>query len=272
MQARLSIGDFSRMTHLSVKALRHYHDLGLLEPARVDPATGYRYYDTSQVPAAQVIRWFRALEMPLDQVRAVLRAPDSATRNELIAAHLRRMEAQLEQTRETVSSLRALLEGPPAPITVEYRSVPRRQVASITETVALDHLTSWMAEGFDELSRRLRVGGMHSAGPRGGVYPTSLFTEEVGEVVLFVPVTGSVESAGRVRGSELPAAEFAVAVHEGPLGGADRTYGALGTYVTERALGVDGPIREHYLVTPDDVVDHSQLRTEICWPIVHTTG
>ncbi len=59
MQVRLSIGDFSRMTHLSVKALRHYHDLGLLEPADVDPATGYRYYDASQVHAAQVIRQFR---------------------------------------------------------------------------------------------------------------------------------------------------------------------------------------------------------------------
>jgi DNA-binding transcriptional MerR regulator len=42
MPVKLSIGDFSRMTHLSVKALRHYHDLGLLEPADVNAQTGYR--------------------------------------------------------------------------------------------------------------------------------------------------------------------------------------------------------------------------------------
>ena len=57
----MAIGDFSRMTYLSVKALRHYHEIGLLAPSQVDPATGYRHYDASQVPMAQVIRRFRDL-------------------------------------------------------------------------------------------------------------------------------------------------------------------------------------------------------------------
>ena len=76
MSVLVSIGDFSRMTHLSIKALRFYHDQGLLEPARIDPSTGYRFYEPGQVPVAQVIRRFRDLDMPLDQVRAVLQAPD----------------------------------------------------------------------------------------------------------------------------------------------------------------------------------------------------
>jgi DNA-binding transcriptional MerR regulator len=69
----LAIGDFSRMTHLSVKALRHYHDVGLLEPAEVDPASGYRFYEPSQVPIAQVIRRLRDLGMPLDDIKEVPR-------------------------------------------------------------------------------------------------------------------------------------------------------------------------------------------------------
>ena len=69
MSVLVSIGDFSRMTHLSVKALRFYHDQGLLEAGRIDPATGYRFYEPGQVPVAQVIRRFRDLDMPLDQVR-----------------------------------------------------------------------------------------------------------------------------------------------------------------------------------------------------------
>ena len=51
----LSIGEFSRLTHLSVRTLRRYHDAGLLEPARVDAASGYRYYTGEQIPTAQVI-------------------------------------------------------------------------------------------------------------------------------------------------------------------------------------------------------------------------
>ena len=88
----LSIGDFSRATHLTVKTLRHYHQVGLLEPADIDPQTGYRRYATGQIPAAQVIRRFRDLDMPLEQIQAVLAAPDLAARNQQITAHLSRLE------------------------------------------------------------------------------------------------------------------------------------------------------------------------------------
>ena len=80
MTVLLTIGEFSRMTHLSVKALRHYHDVGLLEPADIDNSSGYRLYAATQVPTAQLIRRFRDLEMPLDDVRSVLAAPDAASR------------------------------------------------------------------------------------------------------------------------------------------------------------------------------------------------
>jgi DNA-binding transcriptional MerR regulator len=83
----LPIGDFSRASHLSVKTLRHYHRIGLLEPAEVDPETGYRRYRTEQIPVAQIIRRFRDLEMPLEEIHAVLSASDVAARNQLIESH-----------------------------------------------------------------------------------------------------------------------------------------------------------------------------------------
>ena len=72
--AHLSIGDFSRATHMTVKMLRHYHQIGLLEPADVDPHTGYRRYTAEQIPTAQVIRRLRGLDMPLEEIQAVLAA------------------------------------------------------------------------------------------------------------------------------------------------------------------------------------------------------
>src|SRR5579872_7527757 len=102
----LAIGDFSRATHLSVKTLRHYHDTGLLAPAEIDPHTGYRRYRTEQIATAQIIRRFRDLDMPLPDIRAVLAAPDVETRNELIAAHLNRLEGALARTQDAVASLR----------------------------------------------------------------------------------------------------------------------------------------------------------------------
>src|SRR5207237_7160032 len=96
VETLLGIGDFSRMTFLSVKTLRHYHEIGLLPPAEIDRESGYRRYALAQVPTAQVIRRLRELGMPLEGVRDVMEAPDVHTRNAEISAHLRRMEGELE--------------------------------------------------------------------------------------------------------------------------------------------------------------------------------
>ena len=60
MTTLLSIGDFSRMTYLSVKALRHYHDVGVLEPAQIDASSGYRFYLPNQVGMAPQAKWIAA--------------------------------------------------------------------------------------------------------------------------------------------------------------------------------------------------------------------
>src|ERR1700747_133353 len=86
MNSTVSVGRFATMTHLSVKTLRHYHQVGLLEPAEVDPHTGYRYYALEQLPTAQLIRRLRDLRMPVADVRAVLVAGRPAERVIFIAA------------------------------------------------------------------------------------------------------------------------------------------------------------------------------------------
>ena len=76
---------------------------------------------------------------------------------------------------------------------------------------------------------------MTRAGPDGCLYPNEMFELEEGEMVAFVPVTGHAAGSGRVQAVELPAVELAIMVHEGTYDELDRTYGALGTYVAERA-------------------------------------
>lgn len=270
MSTLLNIGDFSRMTYLSVKALRHYHETGLLEPADIDPASGYRLYDTSQVSTGQVIRRFRELGMPIEQVKAVLQAPDVPTRNRVIVAHLQRMEADLEHTRATVASLRALLERPQAQISVTYRSVPATPSLAIAEPVSMSDMETWWLEAFEELCRALKRAAIKPAGPPGALYSSEFFEVERGQVVAFVPVVGAADASGRATRFEVPGTELAIALHAGPFGELDQTYGALGTFVAERALGVEGPIREHYLVSARDTDDETCHRTEVCWPIFHT--
>lgn len=266
-----SIGEFSCATHLSVKALRHYHDVGLLEPVAVDPASGYRSYSVAQVPVAQIIRRLRDLEMPIDQVRAVLDASaggNTDARDRVILAHLQQMEQRLEQTQASVASLRALLEGAPSALAVESRDLAASAALAVRATVAWDDAEAWLAESFDRLHGARAEWGVPAAGPDGALYAPEFFHAHVGEVTAFVPVRDVPvpDPSVPVEPLELPASRVVVAVHEGSFAELDRTYAALGSYVTARAIGRPGPIREHYLDVDGD--DEGDARTEVAWPVV----
>ncbi len=266
MDAPLSIGAFSRMTFLSVKSLRHYHDIGLLVPASIDPDSGYRRYALAQVPIAQVIRRLRDLGVPLPEIRTVVDAPEVATRNAAIIAHLQRMESELARTRETVASLRALLEGGPAEIAVEYRRWPVTTVIAVEAELSLAEAGAWLETSFTELRATVERLRLERAGADGALWSSELLEEERGELVALLPVRGAGDQA-RV----LPATEYAVALHHGSFEDLDQTFAALGTAVAQRTIGVHGPIRENYLVSGFDTPDVERHRTEVCWPIFQLT-
>jgi DNA-binding transcriptional MerR regulator len=265
----LSIGDFSRATHLTVGTLRHYHEVGLLEPAAVDPSTGHRRYAADQIPAAQVIRRLRALGMPVEEVRGVLSAPDLRTRNELITAHLDRLEHDLGRTRTTIMSLRGLL-APPVPARIEMRSVPAVTAAAITSVVDAAESAAWLQGALGELYATLMAQDVPADGPAGGIFADEVFTCHRGEVTIYVPCPSRVRAMGRVRAMMVPPAELAVIEHRGSPAEVDRAYGVLGAYVARHALAVDGPIREYYLVGQRDTLDATWWRTEVGWPVFRT--
>ncbi|SCG38961.1 DNA-binding transcriptional regulator, MerR family [Micromonospora humi] len=264
MRRGLTIGEFATLTHLSVRTLRRYHEAGLLEPETVDPFTGYRYYATEQIPAAQVIHRLRELDVPLVEVKAILATNDPDRRSALIAGHLRRLEEALERTRGAVAALRRLLGPEDRESPVEVRSVPGGAVAGVRGDVELARAGAWYDGAMAELDAACPVG--ERTGPPGGQYANELFTGGVGAVVVYRPVRDP-RPSGRVEVVDLPAAEFAVAVHRGPHDDIDVTYGRLGAWVVGHALAVDGPVRETYLVGPRDTDVPADWRTEIGWPV-----
>jgi DNA-binding transcriptional MerR regulator len=267
MRARVTIGDFSRATHLSVKTLRHYHEAGLLEPSEVDPDNGYRYYSEEQVPVSQVIRRLRGLQMPVAEVKSVLAAPDPEARNRLIVEHLDRLETELARTRAAVGELRSLLEQPRAARDVEHRSVAPMPSIAIHETVERENILAWWQGALGELQAIVRAQKLDQTGPSGGLYAGEIFQYGGGEATVFVPVDGPVRPAGRVVTLTIPAAELAVVRHEGSVDDIDLTYGELGAYVMRHEIGVDGLLRENYLRGFLDHDDPDEWVTEVGWPI-----
>ncbi|MGW4634391.1 MerR family transcriptional regulator [Nocardia sp. NPDC004415] len=106
----ITIGAFARLCGLSASALRFYADAGVLVPAVVDEATGYRYYAPDQTGTARLIRRLRALDMPLPAVAAVVTEPDADRATALVDAHLTALDAHLASLRTAADAARASLD------------------------------------------------------------------------------------------------------------------------------------------------------------------
>ncbi|WP_440578187.1 MerR family transcriptional regulator [Streptomyces sp. AC154] len=102
--ALITIGAFARLSRLSAKALRRYDELGLLEPALVDPVNGYRYYDPAQARTARLVAWLRRIGMPLARITEVIALDDGAA-----AAAIRGYWAQVEAETAARRDLAAFL-------------------------------------------------------------------------------------------------------------------------------------------------------------------
>jgi DNA-binding transcriptional MerR regulator len=125
----IAIGRFARLTGLSIGALRHYAELGLLEPARVDPATGYRSYRAAQLDRGRTIARLRSIDLSLDEIRAVLAIDDETLRAAELRAVRDRLEARTWRLQRAIHILNQLVEGkePLVPVDAPDRSLTAEQ-------------------------------------------------------------------------------------------------------------------------------------------------
>jgi effector-binding domain-containing protein len=156
---------------------------------------------------------------------------------------------------------------------VQYRAIEETNTIAIGEHVAGHDVVAWLTKAFAELRAAVQTLSARRLGADAALYSSELLEDEHGEVVAFVPIANAAGAVGRAKDMLLPATEYAVAVHHGSFEDLDQTFGALGalgTVVAERAIGVQGPIREDYLAGPLDTPDEAQPRAEVGWPIFQT--
>jgi effector-binding domain-containing protein len=267
MRNLLPIGRFSQVCRLSIPALRHYDELGLLPPATVDPDTGYRYYSIAQAADAERIRTLRFLEMPLPEIRAIL-AADHDTARRLLEAHRQRLAETAERQRYAITLLDAMLrEEPPMTYEVHVHEVAPQTAASIRGRAAWADLGAFVGGSLQELFHVAGSQGARFAGPPYAIYHHADSTEAEVDVEVGVPVAESVEPEGRVVATTIAGGLVATTMHCGPYENVGPAYQALGEWVQEHGHEMAGPPREVYLTDPNTVPDPGANRTEIVWPI-----
>ncbi|HEY6836814.1 MAG TPA: MerR family transcriptional regulator [Gaiellaceae bacterium] len=257
----LSIGRFADATGLTVKALRHYDEIGLLVPAQVDPDNGYRYYNASQIEDAVAIRRLRALELPLDEIAALLDADAEVLRDRL-AAHGYRVAEEAHDKQSLLIELSALVEGGGDRVLVEVRDVPELHLAG-----SIRHLRLVDPEGITEMlhlaRNRLDERGIAPVGP-----PTALFRSGDGEGTHLVeagfPVAPDVLGDELLRVTAYPAASAATTEHVGSYDGLHLTAQRFIATVLGQGLRFAQPIRIEY--------DQPDLHARLVWPLAARLG
>jgi DNA-binding transcriptional MerR regulator len=267
----LRIGSFSRASWLSIKALRAYHEAGLLVPAEIDPQTGYRSYSVAQLTDAAIIRGLRQLDLPLDTIRQVLDARDPAVTSKVLTEHGAVLAERLAATQRAMDELHVALETPSLHTPVHRRHEEACIVLTLAGTVSELEWIPFLDRAQTLLTEAATTAGAVVTGAFGGLYPP-MVDDDTQEVLAFLPVIdapllpASSRSAG-VRIGELPASEVAVLAYRGSYDGLPDAYHQLGAWVATHAEPADLPVRELYLVGPADADHPDALRTEICWPL-----
>lgn len=124
----MTIGRFARITGLTVKALRHYDELGLLRPAAVDPQTGYRSYSSDQVRRAERIRMLRRLELPLDDVATLVETEDPALIHRVLVDHQRRTAIRSAELKVVLQGLQPLIDGKESVMSTRVEAIDHRRL------------------------------------------------------------------------------------------------------------------------------------------------
>ncbi|MDR2987963.1 MAG: MerR family transcriptional regulator [Nocardiopsaceae bacterium] len=185
---RMTTGEFSRRSQLSIKALRLYDRQGLLRPAVVDEGNGYRGYDENQLFTARLIVLLRSLDMPLHEVARVVAASGQEAAD-LIESYWASQERRFAAQRQIAATLGpgvASSDPPNGRLPVRERYVPEQLVLTEQRHVYLGQLI-WTQEAAGRLAARAdRCGGV--AGKRFSVFHGLVSADSDGPVEVCVPV------------------------------------------------------------------------------------
>ncbi|MEU1187685.1 MerR family transcriptional regulator [Streptomyces sp. NPDC005859] len=263
----LTIGAFAARARLSAKALRLYDRLGLLAPAHIDEASGYRYYRADQVERARLVAMLRQLDMPLARIAEVVETTDGPESGDLLAAYWGDVETRFAAQRTLAAYLRARLSGRSSEMyekfEVQLVDVPERVVVTETRHTLADELPVWIPASLGRLEE--------AAGECGGVvgapyivYYSAVSMESDGPVESCVPVADEagarawaaaaqgrgrqfrarVEPARRLAYTRITKAQVAHPQILAP-------YEAVEAWMKREGWDYDGPCREVYFADWD---------------------
>ena len=245
-----SIGEFSKISGLTVKTLRFYHEQGVLEPTCVDEQTGYRYYDHSKVEVASVISRLRGLEFTLSEIAEILHNyDDEGDILDFLVRQRQEVATRLKRLRDVDRLLNQVITNEREARTAMAHSdfqIEERQLDTILVAAVRMHAAySECGGGFSVIGKKF---GRHICGKAMLLHYEKEF-KEVADYESCMPIRKGREVEG-VSVRELPGGRAVTLLHKGPYDELGRSYEQITAYVKERGYEVQIPSREVYIKGP----------------------
>jgi DNA-binding transcriptional MerR regulator len=262
------IGDFSRISRLSVKTLRYYHECGLLEPVRIEQDSGYRFYDERSLERARIINSLKELDFSLKDIKEILgqcredrellkhMAEKYREVDRKIAGYREmqhRIEAFIQQTAQAEQAGEAeMKENDAKNGQIVSKQVPEQLIASV-------RFKGRYQDVGIHIKKIYRAYGRYVCGAPFSLYHDNEFRDEDADIEICVPVKQSIDNA-EVACGVLPGARVLSAIHKGPYETIGDTYKILIDHVNANGLRLLSPSREIYLKGPGLILPRSPKR------------
>ena len=245
------IGEFSQLSLVSVRMLRHYDQLGLLKPSRTDNFTNYRYYSADQLPRLNRILALRDLGFSLEQIGNML---DEELSAEQLMGMLKLKRAEIEQQMQVEQLRMARLEARinqmnsqsvPNQYDVVVREIEPQLVATYREVAPDDDRIQYM---FEELEAYVAQFNARADKPPMSIYHDPEYRDENIDAEVVVPLKSAIPATVSIHVREMPRIPTAACVvHTGNYAMVYQAYNALLSWIESNGYRMKGPIREVYL-------------------------
>lgn len=267
----MTIGEFSSLSRLSVRMLRHYDAHGVLVPEHVDAHSGYRRYAPAQLRDAADIRNLRDVGLGVSAITALLAARGTSTWTDALALQRCTLVEELHAARERLSLVDRMLTPGEIPMTIQLNrtAVPAMTVVALRGTVP-----SYSDEGrlWERLMPALQQQGIRPVGPCGVIEHDDEYREADVDLSVYCPVAPGTRAEGPLVVLQLPERDCLVAHVIGPYTQISQAHDLIVQRMEAEGLAArqDGTLASNvfnrYLVTPDQAAPED-LVTEVCRPL-----
>lgn len=240
----LTIGEFSRVTQLSIKALRLYHEKGILVPDAVDPSSRYRYYRGSAVERAKIIRTLKELGFSLDEMADIIQScSDDRQLIDRVQQKLQTIDASIRHMQQTKRNLQQFMDAaaspePLLPPQIVYEEIPDMQVCGMRFYGKYSDIGAKIGLLFRSCGR------VAASGPFS-LYYDGEYKEEGADIEIAVEAKKDPHAEG-ILFRTLPGGKAITLLHIGPYDELGRSYMRVFEHAREQKLEIVMPTREHY--------------------------